>query len=243
MHIIEHHHYVNLCTNHANITILPGYKLSIVVINIHNRVLNHMTRNNPKKNKLKKNDPLNAKACGPHRRNALKSVTLTTVGMTLLPQSWQKPIVKTILLPAHAQTSATTQAPVTTQSPSRTLSLPGFTQSCSSTPISANYDFAIDDTVLGSETLIATTEPGNSIRINTIVFSTFHTIGIRVFSTNRGFVTGTIDCPNAVRDAGGSFSEIIVGRPNNTPYLVTASVSTNAAAGMVSLSGIIFTPQ
>lgn len=40
------------------------------------------------------------------RRSVLKSVALSGAGLSVLPSAWTKPVVNSVLLPAHAQTTA-----------------------------------------------------------------------------------------------------------------------------------------
>ncbi|MFT5114595.1 MAG: hypothetical protein ACI8P9_003933 [Parasphingorhabdus sp.] len=39
------------------------------------------------------------------RRRLMKSVTASGVGLSILPKSWGKPLVDSVVLPAHAQTT------------------------------------------------------------------------------------------------------------------------------------------
>ncbi|HSH41549.1 MAG TPA: hypothetical protein VK973_05415 [Arenicellales bacterium] len=41
----------------------------------------------------------------PSRRRSVKAIAAVTGAITLLPQSWRKPLVESVVLPAHAQTS------------------------------------------------------------------------------------------------------------------------------------------
>ena len=65
------------------------------------------------------------------RRKTLKTILLTggaTVAVTkALPHKWTKPIVDSVVLPAHAQTTTvvtTTSAPATTAAPTTTAAPP-----------------------------------------------------------------------------------------------------------------------
>ena len=62
-----------------------------------------------------------------NRREVVKSVTLVVGGVVTalaLPAKWTKPIVESIIVPAHAATSAaTTAATTTTAAPTTTAAL------------------------------------------------------------------------------------------------------------------------
>lgn len=49
-----------------------------------------------------------------NRRVILKSVVLSSAGLSVLPAVWTKPVVNSVLLPAHAQASAVIACPMLT---------------------------------------------------------------------------------------------------------------------------------
>jgi hypothetical protein len=58
------------------------------------------------------------------RRKALKKILVGTgviSGSAMLPSAWTKPIVDSIIVPAHAAVSGTTYEPTTSPSPSTTF--------------------------------------------------------------------------------------------------------------------------
>ena len=63
-----------------------------------------------------KNKNINSESIDQRRRAVHKIVVGTTVvtGASLLPTSWKKPVIDTIVVPAHAQMSATTTPAATT---------------------------------------------------------------------------------------------------------------------------------
>ncbi len=92
------------------------------------------------------------------RRNVLKSVMLGS-GIVALPTEWKKPIVKSVLLPAHAQTSATTTPSATTTSaPDATTvapttpmpTTPAPTTTCA--PASINFTYLSNPSFISNET-------------------------------------------------------------------------------------------
>ena len=76
------------------------------------------------------------------RRKLISGLTVGIAGASQLPTQWTKPVVNSVLLPAHAQTSVTTTAgPTTTPGPGTTtttpcpltqLTIPGGSVSCQS---------------------------------------------------------------------------------------------------------------
>ena len=52
-----------------------------------------------------------------NRRKVLLGLTGGIAGASQLPSKWTKPVIDSVILPAHAQTSATTAAPTTTMAP------------------------------------------------------------------------------------------------------------------------------
>ncbi len=57
------------------------------------------------------------------RRHALIGIVSVLGSTSVLPQKWVKPVINTVILPAHAQTSATTtMTPTTTVTPTTTTS-------------------------------------------------------------------------------------------------------------------------
>ena len=52
------------------------------------------------------------------RRRLLQTVAAAAVGLTVLPSKWTKPIVGTIVVPAHAAVSPASPTPTASASPS-----------------------------------------------------------------------------------------------------------------------------
>ena len=79
----------------------------------------------------------------PGRRDALKKILVgagVVTGAQLLPDEWTKPVVDSIIVPAHAQSSgggpvpSTSQVPVSPPPPDSTTSTPGTTSASTTRP-------------------------------------------------------------------------------------------------------------
>ena len=77
----------------------------------------------------KSDNSRNSRDANATRRTLLKATGVAGLGAVLLPSSWTKPILKAVVVPAHAQTTpaATTTTNTTTKRPRRTTTTSGTT--------------------------------------------------------------------------------------------------------------------
>ncbi len=209
----------------------------------------HHKSNDPLKNQLK-----------PTRRAALKTIVASTsivYGAAILPVKWITPIINTVIIPAHAQTSQTTtpNPPLTTtNSPPTTTCAPAILEfdpqvsiPCEYIGYSKHLTIAIDDsypctpkvildiTSSPSLEILAKQEITNAmVTTRILVFDAPHIIAQFDYQTDQAGTCRQPDNPTV------SYSDTWVGI-SGTVYTVSGSIS--YSDGVITMSELTFTPQ
>jgi len=171
-------------------------------------------------------------------RRTLIGLTGAALVASQLPSEWTKPLINSVILPAHAQTSV--QASIVLEGFSRSL---GFCEGSSGNLPSPDGDsFSINDADVTAPFFV----PGADISIETLdeLNSIFFFVDVGnanipdliISSDNQDDLCAG---PHSAR-GGGSFSARVTGIVNGTNYNATGTLSANGVTG--TLSDIIFTP-
>jgi hypothetical protein len=132
------------------------------------------------------------------KRNTLKKVAGVSAVVALAPSSWTKPIVSSVLLPAHAQTSMANVAPEFTQSVFNT----GVVVNDSTNDIQEIIDLATVSTDLNNDSLsfsiTSITAPEQSAWDGTVNTSPLSINGTKLIVSNLNAVDPDFESPITV---------------------------------------------
>jgi hypothetical protein len=184
------------------------------------------------------------------RRKLLKSIAAGSgaiVAGKSLPENWKRPVVDSVMLPAHAQTSPPTSPPPTSPPPTCTLpqTIPSASVDCSQ-GVGFNefryYAIRTANAPCGFQ-VIASSTPLPEPYIE-IVIRVDGQIGADIFIASNDSVTddfagGTSSCPD------GTTSDVLplpIAAYDETSAEYTVTGTITATAGTVSMSQLTITP-
>ena len=183
------------------------------------------------------------------RRKLLKSLAAGSgaiIAGKSLPESWSKPIVKSVVLPAHAETS-----PAVAECPSvcADLTINGFTLTCGDTAIPLEYLlYSLVDDACGCAELrgpvISSSNPSvasNQILIDRQLDAGSGVVSIGVLTPGGSRIAIDSTCPN-VSSLSRNTGPTIVSLPSNTTYRVLFSIIGDGINDLIIITDMAISP-